>query len=184
MSDAMIEVNGLRKRFGPTLATVLAAKAASVSAVVLPAGGAAALGCWLAGWLILPDRGLTAAHGYGSLSLTDGPVVRAVAGTVLYLALIGLLSLGVAAAVREPAAAIGIVLALLYVVPIIGVFVGSPTWHRHLEQFAPMTAGLAIQDTAGLAAAPIAPWAGLGVLAAWAAAALVAGTLSLTRRDA
>jgi ABC-2 type transport system permease protein len=31
---------------------------------------------------------------------------------------------------------------------------------------------------------PIGPWAGLGVLAAWAAAALLAGTLVLCLRDA
>ena len=33
-----------------------------------------------------------------------------------------------------------------------------------------MTAGLAIQATTGLNTLPISPWAGLGVLAAWAAA--------------
>ena len=46
-----------------------------------------------------------------------------------------------------------------------------------------MTAGLAIQDTAGLRGLPISPWAGLGVLAAWAAAALLAGALMLRVRD-
>jgi hypothetical protein len=40
-----------------------------------------------------------------------------------------------------------------------------------------MTAGLEIQASTGLSALPISPWAGLGVLAAWAAAAL----LNLTR---
>jgi len=168
----------------PRRGAMLAAKAANVSAVVLLAGAAAVLASWLAGWLILPGHGFTAAAGYASLSLTDGPMLRAVAGTVLYLALVGLLSLGIATAVREPAAAIGSVLGLLYVVPIIAAVVGSPSWHRHLEQFAPMTAGLAIQDTTGLAAAPISPWAGLGVLAGWAAAGLLAGSVALTRRDA
>jgi ABC-2 type transport system permease protein len=47
-----------------------------------------------------------------------------------------------------------------------------------------MTAGLAIQATTNLRGLPIGPWAGLGVLAAWAAAALVAGGLALARRDA
>lgn len=168
----------------PSRGAVLAAKAATVSAAVLLAGAAAVLASWLAGRLILPGRGFTAADGYASLSLTDGAMLRAVAGTALYLALVALLSLGVATVVREPAAAIGIALALLYIVPIIGAAVGSPAWHRHLEQFAPMTAGLAIQDTTNLAAAPIGPWAGLGVLAGWAAAGLLAGALVLARRDA
>jgi len=56
--------------------------------------------------------------------------------------------------------------------------------HRHLEEFAPMTAGLAIQATTGLRSLPISPWAGLGVLAGWAAAALLAGGIMLRLRDA
>jgi ABC-2 type transport system permease protein len=111
-------------------------------------------------------------------------VLRAAAGTVLYLALIALLSLGVATAVRDSTAAIGIVLGLLYLIPIIATAVNVPNWHRHLQQIAPMTAGLAIQATSGLRSLPISPWAGLGVLAAWAAAALMAGGLLLRFRDA
>jgi ABC-2 type transport system permease protein len=62
--------------------------------------------------------------------------------------------------------------------------VTSPGWHRHLQQIAPMTAGLEIQASTGLSTLPISPWAGLGVLAAWAAAALLAGGLLLRFRDA
>jgi ABC-2 type transport system permease protein len=47
-----------------------------------------------------------------------------------------------------------------------------------------MTAGLAIQATINLGSLPIGPWAGLGVLAGWAAAALLAGGLLLRLRDA
>ena len=47
-----------------------------------------------------------------------------------------------------------------------------------------MTAGLAIQATRNLHNLPIAPWAGLGVLAAWSAAALLAALLLLRLRDA
>jgi ABC-2 type transport system permease protein len=39
------------------------------------------------------------------------------------------------------------------------------------------------QATTGLRDLPIGPWAGLGVLAAWAAAALLAGGLLLHLRD-
>jgi hypothetical protein len=76
-------------------------------------------------------------------------VLRATAGTVLYLALIALLSLGVATAVREAAAAIGSVLGLLYLFPVLGLAISSPGWHRHLQQIAPMTAGLEIQASTG-----------------------------------
>ena len=168
----------------PRRTTVLAAKAVILTGLVLAAGTVAVLGSLLAGRLILPGHGFTAAHGYPPLTLGDGPVQRAAAGAVLYLALIALLSLGVAAAVRDSAAAIGIVLGLLYLIPIIATVVGAPNWHRHLQQIAPMTAGLAIQATTGLRSLPISPWAGLGVLAAWAAAALLTGCLLLRLRDA
>jgi ABC-2 type transport system permease protein len=163
---------------------VLAAKAATITAVVLVAGAIGVLGAMLAGQAMLPGHGLTAAHGYPDLSLADGAMLRAAGGTVLYLALIALLSLGIAAAVREAAVAIGAVLGLLYLIPIFSTVVGDPSVHRHLEQIAPMTAGLAIQDTTGLHGLPIGPWPGLGVTAAWAAGALLLGGLLLRLRDA
>jgi ABC-2 type transport system permease protein len=168
----------------PRRPTVLAAKATIVSGVVLAAGAVAALGCLLAGRLILPGHGFASAHGYALLSLADGPVLRAAAGSVLYLALIALLSLGAATAVRDSATAIGLVLGLLYLFPIIAQVVSDPHLQRHLKQIGPMTAGLAIQATTNLRGQPIGPWAGLGVLAAWAAAALLAGGLLLRLRDA
>ena len=168
----------------PRRGTVLAAKAAVLTGPVLVAGAVAVLGSVLAGRLILPGHGIGPAHGYPDLSLASGPVLRAAAGSVLYLALIALLSLGIAAAARDGAAAIGIVLGLLYLFPILGQVVGSSSWHRHVEQLAPMTAGLAIQATVGLRSLPIGPWAGLGVLAAWAVAALLAGGILLRLRDA
>ncbi len=168
----------------PRRTTVLAAKAAVVTAMTLAAGIPAVLGSVLAGRLILPGHGYTPAHGYPVLSLADGTVLRAAAGTVLYLALIALLSLGVAAAVRDAAVAIGAVLGLLYLFPILSQVVGSPGVARHLQQIGPMTAGLEIQASTALHSLPISPWAGLGVLAAWAAAALLAGGLLLRLRDA
>jgi ABC-2 type transport system permease protein len=168
----------------PRRSTVLAAKAAVLTGLTLAAGAVAVAGSLLAGRLILPGRGLTQARGYPALSPGDGTVLRAAAGSVLYLALIALLALGVAAVVRDSAAAIGSVLGLLYLFPILAAAVGDPHWQRHLQQIGPMTAGLAIQATTGLRTLPIGPWAGLGVLAAWAAAALLAGGLLLRLRDA
>jgi ABC-2 type transport system permease protein len=163
---------------------VLAAKAATVTVLVLAVGAAGVLASVLIGHQALPGHGFTAANGYSSLALTSGPMLRAAIGTVLYLALIGLLSLGVAAAVRDAAAAIGVLLGLLFLFPILARFVGNATWQRHLEQISPMMAGLAIQDTVNLASQPIAPWAGLAVLAAWAAVALLIAGVLLSRRDA
>ena len=168
----------------PRRTVVLAAKAAVLPAWCWPRAPSRCSASVLAGRLILPGHGFTPAHGFPLLSLGHGPVLRAAAGSVLYLALIALLSLGIATAVRDSAVAIGIVLGLLYLFPIVANVVGNAQWHRHLEQIGPMTAGLAIQATTDLPSLPISPWAGLGVLAAWAAAALLAGGLLLRLRDA
>ena len=168
----------------PGRTTVLAAKAVLVTGLTLAAGILAIAGSLLAGRLILPGHGFTAAHGFAPLSLADGPVLRAAAGSVLYLGLIALLSLGAATAVRDSAVAIGLVLGVLYLFPIVAAVVSDQHVQRHLQQIAPMTAGLDIQATTGLRSLPLSPWAGLGVLAAWAAAALLAGGLVLRLRDA
>ena len=168
----------------PRRTTVLAAKAAILTGLVLASGAIAVLACVLAGQVILRGHGIDPAHGYPSLSLGSAPVLRAAAGSVLYLALIALLSLGTATAVRDSAAAIGVVLGLLYLFPIVGAVLGGSHLARLIQQIGPMTAGLAIQATTGLPDLPISPWAGLGVLAAWAAAALLAGGLLLRHRDA
>jgi len=168
----------------PRRAVVLGAKAAVLSSLVLAAGVLAVAGSLLAGRLILPGHGFTPDRGFALLSLANATVLRAAAGSVLYLALIALLSLGISTMVRDSAVAIGIVLALLYLFPIVANVVTNEQWHRHLEQIGPMTAGLAIQATTGLSSLPISPWAGLGVLAAWAAGAMLAGGLVLRLRDA
>jgi ABC-2 type transport system permease protein len=168
----------------PRRTTVLAAKAAIVTGLVLAAGAIAVLGCVLAGQVILRGHGIDPAHGYPSLSLGSASVLRATAGSVLYLALIALLSLGTATAVRDPATAVGVVLGVLYLFPILGAVLGGSHLARLVQQIGPMSAGLAIQSTTGLGNLPISPWAGLGVLAAWAAAALLAGGLLLRLRDA
>lgn len=168
----------------PRRVTGLAAKAVTLTGVVTAAGTVAVLGSLLAGRLILPGRGFTAAHGYPALSLADGPTLRAIVGSILYLALIALLSLGIATVVRDAATSIGIVLGLLYLFPILSQVIGDPYWQRLLQQIGPMSAGLAIQTTTDLPSLPLSPWAGLGVVAAWAAAALLAGALLLRLRDA
>jgi ABC-2 type transport system permease protein len=168
----------------PRRLLVYAAKAFLITAVVLAAGTVAVLGSVLAGHLILPGHGFTAARGFHPVWLSYGPSLRAATGSVLYLALIALLSLGVAALVRDSAVSIGAVLAILYLFPIVLAFVTGPAWQHRLERWTPTTAGLAVQATTGLRNLPISPWAGLGVLGIWAGAALLAGGLLLRLRDA
>lgn len=172
----------------PRRGFVLVAKAVVLVVPVLLAGAVAVLGSLLVGWLLLPGSGWQGADNvvvdHPVLILGAGSTLRAGAGSVLYLALIALLSLGVATTVRSSAAAIGIVLALLFVLPILAAVITDPDWQRHLKQIAPSSAGLAIQATTGLDSLPISPWTGLGVLGLWAAGALVVGAVVLELRDA
>jgi ABC-2 type transport system permease protein len=167
----------------PRRTTVLAAKAVNVAGLLLAAGAVAVAGSLLAGRILLAGHGITPAHGYPALTLADGPVLRAAAGSVLYLTLIALLSLGTATIIRDPAPAIGTVLGLLYLDPIIAAVLHNTHWHNAIQRYAPMSAGLAIQATTNLHGLPISPWGGLGVLAAWAGAALLTGGLLLRLRD-
>jgi ABC-2 type transport system permease protein len=167
----------------PRRLTVLSAKASVATGLVLVAGAFAVLGSLVAGALILPGHGFTAARGFAELSLTYGPTLRAAVGSVLYLGLIAVLSIGVAAVVRDSAVSIGLALGLLYLFPVVNAFIGNQVWHNRLARYSPM-AGLNVQATTGLHSLPIGPWGGLGVLAAWSAAALLAGGLALRWRDA
>jgi ABC-2 type transport system permease protein len=156
----------------PRRLNVLAAKGVVVTCLTLVAALVAVVASLAAGELVMDDLALTAG------------MVRAAVGSVLYLALIALLSLGLATVVRDAAAAVGVVLGLLYLTPIVTTLVADPVWHDRLQKLSPMTAGLAVQATINMADEPIGPWQGLGVLGVWAAAALVLGGLTLRLRDA
>ncbi|MFC7531265.1 ABC transporter permease [Actinoplanes sp. GCM10030250] len=162
----------------PNRSGVLAAKAGVLTVVLTVTAAVAVLGSLLGGRLVLPGRG------YAAPSLADGEVARAVGGSVLYLVLIGLLGLGAGTLLRSPAGAIGTVLGLIYVVPIMAAAAPDPKWERRLQQIGPMDAGLAIQKTGDLAGLPVQPWHGLGVLVLWAAGALVLAGVLLHQRDA
>ena len=169
----------------PRRITALAAKAVVLTGVVLVTGAIAAAWSLIAGRYILPGNGFTGAHGSEVLSLSAGSTLRAAAGSVLYLALVGVFSLGLATAIRDSGASIAILLGLIYIVPLIVQFgILDSRWERRLEQWSPMNAGLAIQATRDLKTLPIGPWPGLGVLALWAAGALLLGGLLLRLRDA
>jgi ABC-2 type transport system permease protein len=167
----------------PRRAVMLGAKAVNLAGLVLATGAPAVAGCLIAGRLLLPVAGLNPAHGYALVSIAHGPTLRAACGSILYLGLIALLSLGIATVVRDTAVSTGVVLALLYLPPLLAQLVSGP-WRRHIQQIAPMTAGLAIQATRNIRSLPVSPWAGLGTLAAWAAGMLLIGLAVVKARDA
>jgi len=174
-----LTLTAVPRRFTAFCSKALVTAAASLAAAVLAVGGSV-----LAGGLILPGKGLSAANGFTALSLANGADLRAACGSVLYLTLIALLAFGVTAAVRDAAAGIGLVLGLLLLFPIMSAVIPDHVLARHLEQVAPMTAGLYVQATTGLDTLPLTPWQGLGVTALWALGALVLGAAALRLRDA
>jgi ABC-2 type transport system permease protein len=166
----------------PNRIRVLASKALSLLGPTMAASVVMVVGCLVAGRLLLPAAGLGPAHGYALISLAHNATLRAAAGTAIYLALIALLSLGIATVVRETAASIGAVFSLLFLPQILARIVGGAAG-RHIEQIAPMTAGLSIEATTRLQSLAIQPWAGLGVSAVWTVASLMTAALTLRLRD-
>ncbi|NUR70436.1 MAG: ABC transporter permease [Hamadaea sp.] len=166
----------------PNRLRLLTAKALVVTGAIGAAGLVAVAGSFAAGRLLLPGSGFTEAHGFERLSLSEAAVLRATAGSVLYLVLIALVALGLSTVVRETAASIGLLLALLYLIPLLTQAVSSPSWKRHLQQITP-TAGLSIQATTKLSSLPLTPWQGVGVLGCWAVGSLVLAAVVLHRRD-
>jgi ABC-2 type transport system permease protein len=155
-----------------------------VTTVVLGVGVVTVMASILTGREFLTSNGFTAEAGYRTLALGDGPTLRAYGGTVLYLGLVALLSVGIAFVVRHTGGTVTILLVLLYVAPIASLAVTDPRWREWIEKASPMTAGLSIQATR-LDTLSISPWSGLGVLGLYAAAAVAAAGATLFRlRDA
>jgi ABC-2 type transport system permease protein len=162
----------------PRRVLVTAGKALTVAGVVLVTATVSTLASWFAGRSVFAHNGFTATP-----SLGDGPALRAYAGTVLYLGLVALLSLGLGFLVRHTGAAVTLVLGVLYILPIVSTIVGDPDWKEWIDQLSPMTAGLAIQHTLRLDTLAISPWSGLGVLALYASGSMIAGALAFHLRD-
>lgn len=121
-----------------------------------------------------------------AVSLTDPGVTRAVVGAWLYLTLICLFAVGVAAMVRGAVVALSVLLPLLF---LNSQGLGNIPGARTVLQFLPDQAGQFIMHMAGPPDDPVfdrvyGPWTGLAILALWTAAALAGGHLVLRHRDA
>ncbi|MDQ1040295.1 ABC-2 type transport system permease protein [Streptomyces sp. V3I8] len=145
-----------------------AAKAVAVGAPVLVAGLLAGCVSLAAGTAVLGDRA-------GGISGAEG--VRAVVGCGVYLALMALFAAGLAALLRSGVATLSVLVPFLLLVSFV---VGDMSGNA--ADFLPDRAGqVALHGTwEGL----LGPWTGLAVTAVWTAAALLAGTRSIRRRDA
>jgi ABC-2 type transport system permease protein len=165
----------------PRRPLVLAAKAAVFGAVTLIVGEAASFISFFA-------DGATLRHGIVAPTLGQPGVLRAVVVTGTGFCLIGLLGLGLGAIIRHSAAAVGVLVAGVYVIAqVIGFIVhGAAAYmpilivENSLSTTKPVTCG-----TDG-ASCPhfLSAWAGLGVIGLYAVIALAVGGWLLARRDA
>jgi ABC-2 type transport system permease protein len=168
----------------PTLAAVprrplvLAAKAAVFGALTLIVGEVAAFIAFFA-------EAATLRHGITAPTLGQPGVLRAVALSGAAFCLIGLLGLGLGAIIRHSAAAVGVLVAGVYVFAQVVGFIahGAAAYmpilivENSLSTTRPVTCVSSCPDF-------LSPWAGLGMLALYAAIALAAGASLLARRDA
>jgi ABC-2 type transport system permease protein len=161
----------------PDRVMVLAAKAAVFGAAALVVGQIVVFGNFLAGQAVLTG---TAPHA----SLGQPAVLRAVVLTGLYLGFLGLVGLGLGAAIRSSAGAIGTLVGGLFVAPMIILIAGRESALDAFGKYAPMF----INENSVGAVKPVAhalsPWAGLGLTCLYAVVACVAGGWRLLRRDA
>ena len=161
----------------PRRGTVYAAKATAVALVATAAGLAASFTSFLLGQAILDRRDL-------GTSLSQPHVLRAVIGAGLFLAVSGLLALGLGAAFRSAAGAIAAASAVLFMSLLFEAFLPG-TVQTAVDRWIPFNAGSQIWSTVTVPGAhQFSPWAGFTVFTAYAAAALAAGLMLFRRRDA
>jgi ABC-2 type transport system permease protein len=121
-----------------------------------------------------------------SFDASDATTWRILLGVTLYLVTLGLFSLGVGAIMRNSTGAIFTLVAILFVLPMIVSIAGAfqaTEWIASAGDYLPAAAGGQLL-AATTAPDALTPWQGYGVLAAWTAAALVAGIVMTKRRDA
>jgi len=112
----------------------------------------------------------------------DPGVIRAVAMTGGYLALVCLMALGIGTALRHTAGAIAALVGVLIVLP--SVFAALPTGLQNaVERFMPEQIAASSTGAVLPEAHYFGPWTGLGILVLYAAVAMGAGTWRFTRRD-
>jgi len=115
-------------------------------------------------------------------TLASPGALRAVAGSGLYLCVIGLLALGIATLIRHTAGSISAFTGLLLVIPLI--VSAFPTWlDNDLSRFMPLRIGAAMISGPPLANT-FTPWTGLLVLFIYAAVVLIVSGIVLVKRDA
>jgi hypothetical protein len=115
-------------------------------------------------------------------SLGDAGVLRALIGAGLYVALIAALGVAFGTLLRSTAAAITVLIAMIYVLPGLAALLPA-SLSQNIEKFWPTQAGQ--QVTAVMQPAhTLGPWQGLAEMAAFVAVAMAVAFVRLVRDDA
>jgi ABC-2 type transport system permease protein len=160
----------------PQRLTVLAAKATVFAGISLVVATAASVVAFYVGQAILSAKGI-------GVALSAPNALRTVVGSGLYLAVLGLLALGLGTIIRKTAGAIAALFGLIFVLPAIASLL--PSSMNAVQKFLPSNAGQALTSGPSHSGpALLSPWVGFGVFCLYAIAALVIAGATLVRRDA
>jgi len=112
-------------------------------------------------------------------------VLLAIIGCALFVTLVAIIAFGVGAIVRHTAGTIAIVIAALFIIPVLEHALPD-TWHFDIMRFLPDAANQVVSVTISSNANPHlwSAWPQLGVTALWAALLLAAGAYLFRKRDA
>jgi ABC-type transport system involved in multi-copper enzyme maturation permease subunit len=153
---------------------LVAAKSLVFGVVALVIGEIVAFAAFLIGQAII-------AANAPSVGLADHDVLRAVIGAGLYLSVLGLLAVAIGTIVRSAAAGIGILVAVLYVLP--GVAAALPGGLEHsVEKYWPTQAGAQLASVYR-PAHTLSPWLGFGWMCVVTAVVLGVAVVLVNRRD-
>ena len=159
----------------PRRLPVLLGKAVLVAAAIVTVSVPAAFAAFAGGQSILARQHL-------SVQLSQPGVARAVIGSALYLAVIGLLGLGLGALVRNAAGGIAALFGVLYGLPLAASLLPG-TMAADVTKFLPATAGQAVTSVQP-DPTMLQPWTGFAVLCAYAAVLLIISAVRMRRGDA
>lgn len=163
----------------PRRPVVLSAKIIVLGVVSLVVGQVLSFTAFFLGQALLPSV-------VGHATLSQPGVARAVVGSGIFLAVLGLLALGLATIIRHTAGAIAAYVAIVLVLPLIVQALPTSIVHA-VTRYLPEAIGLNILSTnsSPFAGTPIfSPWVGLAILSGYAVAALAIGGRLMVRRDA
>ncbi|MEV7001892.1 MULTISPECIES: ABC transporter permease [unclassified Streptomyces] len=158
----------------PRRGTFLASKIAVATGLALVVGLATSFVTFFLGQAMLGDH---------RAEIGDPGVLRAVIGGGLYMTLIAMFSMGVAAMLRSPMLSLGILMPFFFLVSNI---LGNVSATEKIGQYLPDQAGSRIMQVVTPIDddKPYGPWGGLGIMVLWVIVALAGGYATLKKRDA